>query len=522
MSCPEFVNSPRGRAGIGVIQPQSGLDYPFVNPSADIRYLVADFYFVHDADVDYQPDAVEIQYPLHIKRLYNVGCNENPVPTDHVPRGGELVDVVLADAAGNVIFDTTTAELTEESTSAWGDDYVVYTWRTQKEMCRALLYTTWPTSDDDKRHYDKYLAPVSATLDARSIYREPKHVLSLRVRNGAVITGPYRNDVIFKNGYNTELAAGATTAVQFRRTTRISFTAVPGSGDGQYPCAENTLVDEYPIKTINGVGPRAAGHFLMGAADCLWIRRPTIYTPDNANPFPQVSAQQQIGADCKPCCSCTDYSATALYMNDTRDKYKLIGQRAADVKNLHETNIARWNAYRQCTIGNPLKLAIVPQRAPFIDVAVMACNNCDFCLPASNLQLAITVLSATATNDNSETEEVDIASIDASVVCGYTEVYFPGIAAKTTTINKPAVLTYTVPFPQLKPGDSGYVKFRLEFSVKAALEVRAVLTGTTAGGTPIPLNCGEVDIPGALPVPASVEFEADLNFQLAGRASRSC
>lgn len=520
MSCPDFVISPRGRGGLGVIQPQSGLDYPFVNPSEDIRYLVADFYFAHDAAADYLPTAIPVAYPLRIKRLYNVGCNANPVPTDHVPRGGDAVDVVIADADGNTVFDTTTAVLVEENAAAWGDDYTVYTWKTEKETCRALLYTTWPEADDDKRHYDRYLAPAAAILDSRSVYREPKHVLSLSVRNGSYTTGPYKNDIIFRNSYNTEIAANDPTTVQIRRTTRINFTAVAGSGAGKYPCANPAIADEYPIKTINGVGPRTAGHFLLAADDCLWVRRPTVYTPDSARPFAQQSAQQQIGADCKPCCGCTDYAATALYMNATRDKYKLIGQRAADVKNLHETNIARWNAYRQCTIGNPLKLVVVPQRSPFVDVALMACNNCDNCLPASTLQLVITVLSATQSAEGED--EVNVDDIDATVTCGYTEVYFPGIAAKTTIIGKPARLTYTVPFPQLKSGDSGYVKFRLEFSAKAQLDIRAELSATTAGGVPVPLNCGETDVIGGEPIPALAVTELTLDFQLAGKASRSC
>lgn len=516
MSCADFSISPAGRTGIGVIQPQSGLDYPLVQPSADIRYLIADFYFAYNDPADYtQTNSTPAQPPFRIKRLYNVGCIDNPVPTDHVPRGGSAIDIVIVDANDAVIFDTTTAVLTEESVSAWGGDYNLYIWKTADAVCRMLIYTTWAAADDDKKNYDKYLAPQNAVLDSRSVYRMPKHVKSLSIRNGTFQTQAYRGDFVFQNGYNTEIAAVDPATTAFRRTTRIAFSAVSGSGAGKYPCATGSPTIEYPIKTINGVPTGAGGHFLLGAADCLWIRRPTIYIPGTANPRPTQTVQQQIGADCKPCCSCADYAATALFMNYTRDRYKLIGQRATEIKGQHETNIARWTAYRQCTISNPLKVVIVPQRAPFADIAIMVCNNCDTCLPPSSLRLELIVLNVVATDT---TPTVNFDAIDAEVVCGYTEVYFPGINAKSTAISKPARLTYLMSFPQLKQGDSGYIKFRLEFSPRVGMEIRAQVTGTTGANTPIYLNCGEE------PLVAAIAETRDtlLNFNVSGKASRTC
>ena len=623
MSCSEFIFSPRGREGVGVIQPQSGLDYPFVNPSDDIRYLVADFYFSQHADTDYAPDAEPIEYPLRIHRLYNVGCVENTVPATYPPRTPEdeekpIADIVILDAADNVIFDTTDVDtaLLDETIIPWGNDYTLYTWRTHRKVCRLLAYTTWlsglvvvsaanqtpangtylkygvhnyrPTYKNTEsdwyiyydigseqwiiaasitsnswewaytaetaagvtlnagnndsvptlnwvnntgwpfppivtigaaKHYDKYLAPESAVLDSRSTYRVPKNVLSLSVRNGTQQTLQQRGNFIFRNGYNTEIVASSPTVAALRRTTQISLNAIPGTGTGKYPCATQPEIN-YPIKSINGITPKTAGHFLFSASDCLWIRRTTVYTADNPFPAPQATTQQQIGADCKPCCSCEEYAATAMYMNYTRDRYKLIGQRATDVKSAHEINVTRWNAYRQCTIRNPLKIAVVPQRAPFVDVAVMVCNNCEYCLPASTLQLVISVLNAETFG--TPVEPLNVAEIDATVVCGYTEVYFPGLSAKTITINKPAQLTYLIPFPQLKSGDSGYVKFRLEFSARAKIEIQTTLTGTFVTGKPIPLDCGIPEPPATEPTPAIVTSDFTLDFHLTGIASRLC
>jgi hypothetical protein len=517
MSCPDITYSARGRAGLGVVQPQSGLDYPLISPSDDIRYLLADFYFAHNWLADYSGGPA-ITYPLRIKRLYGVGCVDSPAPTDHVPRGGLAADIVLAAGDNQIVFDTTTADILTESVAAWGTDYDIYTWTTRDAVCRMLVHTTWTAADGEVRDYAKYLAPVSAELDARSVYRMPKHIRSLSVRNGNVRSGAYRGPVILQNGYNTELTAGDATTVRLRRTTTVQLAAVPGSGTGQYPCIDNDSTASFPIKNVNGVTPREAGHFLLGAADCLWARRPTVYSEISPAPIPQTAAQQQLGADCKPCCGCTDYAATALYMNATSDKYKFLGRQAEEIKQLHEANITRWNIYRQCTIGNPLKLVLFPQRSPFVDVALMLCNSCTDCFPAATLQLEITPTDGTAADGT----PLDVGTLDATVVCGYTEAYFPGINARTTTITKPTRLTYNVFFPQLKAGDNGYVKFRLEFSVRGKFEFEANLTGTFAGNNPIPLNCGAEDVVGEGPVPANAAAQLAVNFNLAGIASRLC
>ena len=511
MSCPEITYSPGGRQGIGVAQPQSGLDYPLVQQSAEIRYLLADFYFAYS-----HPETVS--YPLKIKRLYNIGCIDGAVPTDHVPRGGDAADIILEDDQGQIVFDTTTAELVNETRQPWSDDYKIYTWTTTTASCRMLVHTTWAESDTDATNYAKYLAPINAELDARSVYQIPKHIRSLYVQNGNIQSGPYRNAVIFKNGYNTELVAGTAAVVGIRRTTRLNFSALPGSGDGQYPCAETATADSFPIKNINGIQPREAGHFLLGAADCLWLRRPTVYSDIDPAPIPQTASQQQMGADCKPCCSCTDYAATALYMNATGSRYQYIGAQATDIKELHESNIARWNVYRRCTISNPLKLTIFPQRAPFIDVAVMLCNSCTDCFPAAALHLELAVTNGRAADGTAIADDV----ADADVVCGHTEAYFPGVTARTAAVNKLARLTYETFFPQLKAGNSGYIKFRLQLLTHGQFNVTATLTGTFAGNNPIPLDCGTEAVVGEGPVPAVAVATSSINFNLTGKASRSC
>lgn len=111
MSCAPFTHSSRGRRGVGVVQPQSGLDYPLVNPSADIEFLIADFYFSYDYLAADNETAQPHDTTLKIAYLYGIGCNGNtppaagPVPRDSAP------DIVLQDLAGRTVFDTTTLPL---------------------------------------------------------------------------------------------------------------------------------------------------------------------------------------------------------------------------------------------------------------------------------------------------------------------------------------------------------------------------------------------------------------------------
>jgi hypothetical protein len=511
MSCSEFQISTTGygRAGLGVIQPQSGLDFPLVFPSEDIRYLLADFYLAYEDGDDYLTGTPSFTPPFSIKHLYNVGCVENTPAAGVASRGESVADIVIYDSNQNTVLNTTTANITSEAIYDWGTEYKIYEWVGGMFTCRMLVYTTWPEADTDKRHYDKYLTPLSATLDTRTVHKIPKHVLKFYVRQSSVSSGPFAGDVIFKNGYNTEIVSGTAVTVNTRRTTNISFAATPGTGAGKYPCTGDEY--QYELNSINGVPPNTAGHFTMAAKDCLFVRRPTNEIDGELSP--RVSSEQKIGADCQACCSCDDYTDTALRMNEIRDKYSTLGSWATAVKEKHISNIARWNAYRQCTISNPLKITLVPQRSPFVDIALMLCNNCEFCFDPATLTVAISIISAVTPPD---VENFSIDQIDADVVCGYTEFYFPGFNGRAISVLKPDRLTYTVNTPRLKNGESGYVKFRLGFNTRTEISTKSTLTGVTNSGIAIPLRCGDEPLENAV----AETRDTLLNFNKSGIASR--
>ncbi|NDD52493.1 hypothetical protein EBZ39_01205 [bacterium] len=503
MPCPDFQLSTTGRQGLGVVQPQSGLNYPLVNPTADIEYLIADFHFEYDDIGEYNNSVAPVKNPISIRHLYGVGCVEN-MPAANFPTPAHDADIVLVDALNRVVLDTTTQPTTFDQAD-WSQDYKIYTWKTANSVCRLVAHKTWPMADqgddDAPRNYNKYLTPVNAQLDARAVYKMPKRLLTLRVQNGQTISNRYVDAVNFVNGYNTEIAAEKAEVKNFRINTEIKFSAVAGTGLGRYGnCPETPAV---PISKINGV-TGANGDFNLSAKDCLFIRRGvtvSVNEPHSTNP--SLTSHQQIGANCDPCCACSDYSDTAKYMNDTSYRYKLIGQRAEKVRTEHENNIARWLDQRACSVQRPLRLFMVPQRCAYVDIVMMLCNPCQICVAPTRLTLTVDV-----SGDFVPAPGQDPATLAVrpSLECGYTFMRAPGVRGAGVGITvSPNGLQYSVAFPTVKPGESAYAQFRLRFDQidltatensvvkpRGPYVINGVLTGVyLSDNSPLLTNCGD-------------------------------
>jgi hypothetical protein len=477
MSCPDFSLSSFGRRGIGVVQPQSGLDYPFVAPTVDVRYLVADFFLSYDDPGEYDDAVAVFRPPFRIKYLYNVGCEDNDPPVGFPAlRNGVDAEVVVVDANNNVVFDST-ASNTEYQEEQWSANYKLYRWQTVDGTCELVAYTTWAATDDDKKTYAKYLAPINATLDPRATYKMPKRVRQISVNNGGTRTSGLKSNINFRNGYNTTLITAEPTVNNFRLSTAVLFNAVAGSGSGKY---QNCTTDEtgaaiQPVQQINGI-QTANGDFLISGTDCVWARRPT--TRDQAGGVnPSGVVHQQIGADCPPCCECSDYVDTALYMNQVQSQYMLIGSRVNDVKLYHEQNVARWQDQRTCSV-NPLKLLLVPQRCPFMDVVIMLCNPCQDCILSSRLTLTL---------------QPSITS-PATLVCGYTAFYAAGINGRPIPISETQNANnseFSAQFPIIRGGGSAYLKFRVKFTARSQYVIDGTLTAALNTGEHILTGCDD-------------------------------
>lgn len=536
--CPDFEFDTHGRQGIGVAQPQSGVDYPLVRPSADVRYLIADLQLQFDDPGMYE--GVPFTPPFRLHWLYGVGCtgpdaackisssslsqssmsgsmgisseslssayDGDVLDIDFCPTHAQ--DLTIVDSEGRVVFHS--PEAAEFYSRAWGARLHVYEWRDPRLGCCLLaVHTKWPVSQSDfvPAHYPLNFFPIDATLDERTIFRLPKRVRSLTV----VLDNLARTPVNFVAGYNMELVTQApndTVDRGLRHVTQVRFNATPGAGLGIFPgCDPQPLV----IRRINGQPPTDLGDFYMAATDCYWIRQPTrLLSTNPRETLPQISlppgnvptaglpdpaagtaknlpgwptnddpryAHLQIGNDCEPCCDCDDYVAVGRYMNRTRDKYQVLGERFEDIRDLYHENIARWLQARECFHRRPLRIVLQAQLCPFLDVVIQFCNQSDECRLGVEL----------------------VVDFTTSPVGGIGEEV-PGFTFITGAQSKPgrrstkteryemggAWPQFSAYFDAVNPGQSVHAKFRLRFADCGLAEQSSSLSMSSMGAAAIP------------------------------------
>jgi hypothetical protein len=498
-----------GGLGIGVVQPQSGLDYPFVSPGkgdhtsvvSDVENLFADFYLSYDDSGYYRSTPVK-KHPLRVHWLYGFGTaaawtmGATPTAAISTPTPTHAADLLIVDADNNVVFNSVTASSFD--VIDWGALYKIYEWRSNAAVCRAVKYEVLHNNQPVPNRPIQY-CPRNAVLDERAIEKAPKHVLAMRVKMGECVTPFFRGKVSLVNGYNTEIDIATTATENLRRTTPITFTAGPGLGAGQYGlcptgvCEEDNPTNVCPpgtdpvvaicgppegekITTINGVKPNDAGNIFLTADDCMWVRKPATYAQNNPHNYKTVDGApvrsvMAIGADCSPCCACSDYLEVAKYMTRLGAYYQNIGGRVTGIKAIHESNISRWEQQLECRARRPFELMLIAQPCPCMDVIVFYCNHCDTC--AENVSLTVQ-FSATpgvtgATLNNKYSRMVsDGRSTTASISGGWP--------------------VYRVGFPTVAPGSSTYAQFRLCFCPQYPYAITGKVTGSSRRG-PILAGC---------------------------------
>jgi hypothetical protein len=472
--------------GIGVVQPQSGLDYPFVSPSEDIRYLIADFSLTTD-DPGYYAATAPYKPPFRIKYLYGLGSEPNAIPAGFSAPPEHAVGLIVVDSEEKTVFDTTQPNVTYDTTP-WSEFFDIHHWRKGSSICSLLAYKSDVKVNDEERSYDMYILPQNGTLDARAVYVLPKRLLSVRTKNRDEIAGQrLSGKLTFKNGYNTELVAEETTVTDFVANTDILLSAAAGSGLGKVPCVDLDIAPTYrPIQKINGVGT-TTGDFLLSAAGCLYARRavsgPPLTDADiEANIDVRATPENElaIGADCAPCCKCPEYVDLAVTINKYQSQYANIGNKTNNIKQIHEQNIQKWIDERSCGLLRPLRLLLVAQSCPYMDIVLMVCNPCSDCLFTKELRLELQPSVAAA----------------AEVVRGYTAMFAEGINGRPWVISKAVTsgkTVLTMAFPVVKQGDSAYIRFRVKFSEKSEYAITGTLTGTLIDNTPILAGCASED-----------------------------
>lgn len=539
-----FTRDAHGRQGIGVTQPQSGTDYPLVTPSADVRYLLADFWMSFDQPSDYY-DGAPFRLPFRIYWLSGFGTvpPDFPIPVqdntgswssvcassssmsssmsittlDCLPLPKHDHDIIVVDADDRVVFDSTSDPLITHEARDWGDRLKIVVWRHPTDQFVSLVYhTAWNPNDfPEPREYSTYFFPNAATLDERAVERLPKRLRSLTV----VLDNLRKTAVNFVAGYNMNLVTGETLEpTGKRRSTKVTFNAAPGAGLGVFPdCTPDTL----KLNAVNGVKPTTHGDFFLAATDCYWIRQPTrVVAVNRRMTFPEIGlspgniptlgmpdtlagttkaaagwpnnddpryAHLQFGSDCEPCCDCPDYVAVAQYMNRVRDTYQTTGKKLEGARDLYHMNRERWLASLDCVNQRPLRLRLLPQLCPFLDVAVQLCNQTGACLVDVELKVGFTTSPVGGTG---------------VIVPGFTFI----TGARTKTGGTAGVTDryqmggdwpeYTAFFDTVQPGQSVYARFRLRFD-NCGMDgsIPYAVTGNlsaTVQGAPLQVSDGEI------------------------------
>lgn len=518
--CDPPVFDAHGRQGIGVAQPQSGTDYPLVRPSEDIRYLIADFHLAFDDPAEYN-GGVPFTPPYYIYWVYGLGCDTSTLSESSVssslslssvssesseaaeapPSPGNLADVIVVDSLGARVFDSTQPAVTTFNVRDWGSRLQIYEWRSEKDaVCFLVIHTAWSPNDNiTPKDFPLEMFPESAQLDVRTVIKLPK-----RVRSLTVILDNYKQvPVEFHAGFNMEILPGATETVGRRRLTPVTFNATAGSGLGIYPgCEPEPLF----IRTINGISPNTVGDFYMAAADCYWIRQPTVLGDGTGLPTIAVTpgsipeaglpdedagktksadgwppgddpayAHLQAGSDCPPCCDCDDYVEVAGYTNQERDKYQALGVDFEGIRDVYHENRIRWLASLACFHRRPLRIFMQPQLCPYLDVVIQFCNQTDECV--TNLELTVEMTTSPTGGEGVE-------------VPGFT--FITGASRKagrrSNVIERGQMggvwPTFYAVFESVEPGSTGNAQFRLEFAecgTPGAAETPYVVTGDLTG-----------------------------------------
>ena len=489
-----------GRQGIGVVQPQSGTDFPLCDvPSDDIRYLLADAFLSYEDVADYSSTLCPLQPPFRIAWLHGLGTLATAQPAGH-STPTHAVDLTIVDANNCLVFDSTTA--TRFYTRQWGERLAIYGWETDNAHFYLVVHTCWGETADPElspREYAVNITPASAVLDERCVERLPRRVRSLRVLTTDILKLP----VNLRGGYNMTLSHEG----EFKRgnglrlSQRINFDATPGSGDGIYPGCEPTVPT---LTRINNVPPDEHGNFHLAANQCYFVRQPSEIVVSSPRQATVTPAMLQMGNNCSPCCSCEDYVATADYMNATRNRYKTVGQMLEATRDQYHENRRRWLASKCCFERFPLRLVVQPQMCPFLDVGAQFCNLSDHCVGPLELNIHVEIFGGSAVSGASL---ISLTSGSSACVNPMSEEV-PGFTfsrgqsykspRRTSVVDRYALggahPDYTAFWDAVEAAQSVWVRFRLRFDCCGVtpdgdpLFVKLTLTGKVGDPVGAPLE----------------------------------
>jgi hypothetical protein len=326
-------------------RPGGGSRYPFAAKTGLAKAVL-------DAYVGYGDPGGDVGLPL------SLGVLDAAAPTFRlVDAGGAEVTVLPASTARQ---------------TTWGDR-VVYEWADvpADRVVRLVVRTAGLVG----------LAGSYAPLDFRTCDRLPLRLTALSVGGQTL-----RGRVAFEPGYNAVVAATPAPAADGgRRTSRLTVGAVPGAGLGVAPGCEAADV---VLRTIQGVGPDAAGNFNLTAEGVLSVRRAAAVAGPDDDRRATPSAGLVLANDGGPCCPCEGYVNTYRALKRQWDAWADLAARLTAIRDAYATLRQRWVDHNECRAASPATLVLTAEGGSAAFAGGSFCNRTDCCL--SNVELRFT------------------------------------------------------------------------------------------------------------------------------------
>lgn len=466
-----------GGKGIGP-ETLGGTWYPFVQPSNDIRHILADACLTLPASANYQ-------HPLRVVWLAGVnaffgGCSTTLPGAPVGEPGGNIAafdsgivlptytrtngaDVVIYDAANQVVFDSTTTNLYVGS--HYGPRLYVHQWTLADRVLRITQHTAFANLDIAYQ-VPATIAPARAVLDERVTLYEPLGVLGFQIDNNATIV---KGDVNFQFGFNTTTLPTKAPVDPLTRYSAMLLSATPNTGAGRAPakCDQQTV----SVSSLAQVAPDQYGNFRLTGDPCYWVR-PIITL--GANTATVTPNQLQIGNDCSACCECSDYAAVGMGLNYVFGKFQSTGSQAETTRDSLTAGIQRWNGLANQQLPVSIQAQFLAHHVQYLEGVIQVCNASANCLPEAILNVVITLTQTGV--DNPTIKYILVPqTVFISNLCG-DMLPCPFLDDQTANNNSPdpGYLVYTldgnnnpstwnVTFWKVQPRSQVKVRFRLQF-----------------------------------------------------------
>lgn len=443
---------PNGGKGIGC-EPR-GSHFPFVLPSADVQGWLADLWLAHEV--------AEAVLPLHVAwisgldKAYLEDEESDDSLHDSLSTSGDpalvhAVDLVIRDATGLIVFDSTTADhYAQEDVSPRLRHHL---WQTDSAVCTIVQHSAFD-APESLRELPGSLTPENGVLDART------HVLVPARLQGIVVgLDTFAGDVILEAGYNMEITQLDDVVEGLIRWHVLQFNCIPGSGAGRFNDCE---ARDVPIRTINRVGPDSRGRFFLQGVECYSVYRPTIRVADGEGSV-VIPYALQLRNDCTTCCTCDDYVVTYTGLVRLRNKLESLAISIDDSRLQHNANALRWNEAIACREEQRITVGAIPLSTLQAEVGVSICNESSVSCQI-DLELVLTIT-------------VEANPVDSSSSAGGDEPLTFAVAPDTTfktniagdfepyeLAGSPDGPEFTAWWDTLNPGGNAQLRFRLDYS----------------------------------------------------------